>query len=182
LSHNFWHRIRETVHIAICQELPDRASKDDNFLKRITTSNETWIYGYDVETKIQSSWWAVKNLPRRKKAWWVRFFFYIEGVVHHEFLHQGHTVDQWYYLEVLECLKCQEKKTSVVEKQLWFLHHDKCASSCTATDSWLFGQHEHNCASSATLLTQPGFSRLFPISQTEIHFGRMTISDDQEIT
>jgi hypothetical protein len=38
--------------IAICQELLDHASKDENFLKRIITSNETWVYGYDVETKM----------------------------------------------------------------------------------------------------------------------------------
>jgi hypothetical protein len=33
------------------------------------------------------------------------FFFYIEGVVHHEFLCQGQTVNCWYYLEVLKRLK-----------------------------------------------------------------------------
>jgi transposase len=32
----------------------------------------------------------------------------------------------------------------------WLLRHH--------TDSWLFGQHEHNCASSATILTWPGSS------------------------
>jgi hypothetical protein len=50
----------------------------------------------------------------------------------------------------------------------------QCASSCLATDSWLFGQNEHNCASSSTLLTWPGSRRLFLISQTEIHFERTT--------
>jgi hypothetical protein len=43
-------------------------------------------------------------------------FFYIESVVRYEFLHQGQTVNCWYYLEVLR--KCHEKKTSVVGKQL----------------------------------------------------------------
>jgi hypothetical protein len=28
-------------------------------------------------------------------------FFLIEGVVHHDFLHQGQTVNRWYYLKVL---------------------------------------------------------------------------------
>jgi predicted DNA-binding protein YlxM (UPF0122 family) len=40
---------------AICQELLDRASEDHNFLKIIITGNETWIYGYNMETKLQSS-------------------------------------------------------------------------------------------------------------------------------
>jgi hypothetical protein len=47
------------------------------------------------------------------------FFFDIEGIVHHEFLCQGQTVNRWYYLKMLIRLrKCQEKKTSAVEKQL----------------------------------------------------------------
>jgi hypothetical protein len=40
---------------------------------------------------------------------------------------------------------CQERKTSVVEKQLLVPPSWQCTSSCIATDSWLFGQHEHNC-------------------------------------
>jgi hypothetical protein len=36
--------------IAICQELLDRISKDENYLKRIITGDEMWVYGYDVET------------------------------------------------------------------------------------------------------------------------------------
>jgi hypothetical protein len=49
-----------------------------------------------------------------------------------------------------------------VKKQLLVPPSWYCASSCIATDLWLFGQHKVNCASSATLLTWPGFSRLFP--------------------
>jgi hypothetical protein len=64
--------------------------------------------------------------------------------------------------------KCQEKKTSVVEKLLLTPPSWQCAGSCIATDSWLFGQHEYNCSSSVTLLTWPGSSRLFLVSQTEI--------------
>jgi hypothetical protein len=30
----------------------DSASKDENYLKRIITGEETSVYGYDVETKI----------------------------------------------------------------------------------------------------------------------------------
>jgi hypothetical protein len=55
-----------------------------------------------------------------------------------------------------------------VEKKLLVPPSWLCASSCIATDSWLFGQCEHNCASSATQLTWPGSGRLFLISQTEI--------------
>jgi predicted DNA-binding protein YlxM (UPF0122 family) len=38
--------------VAICQELLDYASEDENFLKRIIISDETWDYGYSVEIKV----------------------------------------------------------------------------------------------------------------------------------
>jgi hypothetical protein len=77
------------------------------------TGDETWVYGYDVEMKMQSSQWVGKNSPRPKKGVagqvkresHVDGFFDIEGVVHHEFLHQGQTMNRWYYLEVLKRLR-----------------------------------------------------------------------------
>jgi hypothetical protein len=53
--------------VTISQELLECTSEDENFLKRIITSNETWAYGYDGETKMQYSQWVEKNLPRLKK-------------------------------------------------------------------------------------------------------------------
>jgi len=44
--------------VNISQELLDRVSVDENFLKTIVTGNESWGYGYDVETKAQSSQWV----------------------------------------------------------------------------------------------------------------------------
>ena len=41
---------------------------DENFLKNVITGDETWVYGYDVETKVQSSQWMGKLLPQPKKA------------------------------------------------------------------------------------------------------------------
>jgi hypothetical protein len=54
--------------VANCQEHLDRASEDENFLKRIITSDETWVYGYDMETKIQSSQWAGKKNAETKSG------------------------------------------------------------------------------------------------------------------
>jgi predicted AAA+ superfamily ATPase len=53
-------------HVAISQELLDQAHSDENFLKNIVTVDETWFYGYDVETKAQSSQWVSKTSPRPK--------------------------------------------------------------------------------------------------------------------
>jgi hypothetical protein len=40
--------------VDVSQELLDRAN-DDNFLENIMTGDETWVYGHDVETEVQSS-------------------------------------------------------------------------------------------------------------------------------
>ena len=52
----------------ISQELLDRSNTDEIFLKNVITGDETWVYGYDVETKVQSSQWVGKSSPRPKKA------------------------------------------------------------------------------------------------------------------
>jgi len=52
----------------VSQELFDRSNADKNFLKNVITSDKTWVYGYDVETKVQSSQWMEKLSPRQKKV------------------------------------------------------------------------------------------------------------------
>jgi len=55
-------------HVTVSQELFDHSNADENFLKNVITGDETWVYGYDVETKVQSSQWMGKLSPRPKKA------------------------------------------------------------------------------------------------------------------
>jgi hypothetical protein len=52
----------------ISHKLLDRVSVDKNFLKTIVTGDETWVYGYDVGTKAQSSQCVGQGSPRPKKA------------------------------------------------------------------------------------------------------------------
>ena len=54
--------------VDISQELLANANGNENFLKNVITGDETWVYGYDVETKMQSSQWMGKVSPRPKKA------------------------------------------------------------------------------------------------------------------
>jgi len=54
--------------VNISQELLDHVNIDENFLKNIVAGDETWIYGYDVETKTQSSQWVGQGSHRPKKA------------------------------------------------------------------------------------------------------------------
>jgi hypothetical protein len=52
--------------ITVSQELLDRSNTDENFLKNVITGDETWVYGYDVETKVQSSQRVGKSSPQPK--------------------------------------------------------------------------------------------------------------------
>jgi len=49
--------------VEIIQELLANANGNEKFLKNIITEDETWVYGYDVETKMQSSHWMGKGSP-----------------------------------------------------------------------------------------------------------------------
>ena len=44
------------------------ANGNENLLNNIITGDETWVYGHDVETKMQLSRWIGKRSPRPKKA------------------------------------------------------------------------------------------------------------------
>lgn len=118
----------------IAQELLNDVNDDPSLLERVITGDETWVYGYDVETKAQSSTWKHSTSPRAKKARQVRsnvkvlltVFFDCRGVVHHEFLSQGRTVNKEYYLEVMRRLReaIRKKRPDLWKNNSWLLHHD----------------------------------------------------------
>ncbi|UYV85014.1 hypothetical protein LAZ67_X004253 [Cordylochernes scorpioides] len=56
----------------IANEMLDSVRNDPNLLQRVITGDEAWVYGYDVETKAQSSQWKLPHEPRPKKARQVR--------------------------------------------------------------------------------------------------------------
>jgi len=52
--------------VEMSQELLAIANGNESFLKITITGDETWVCGYDVETKMQSSHWIWKGSPRKK--------------------------------------------------------------------------------------------------------------------
>ena len=54
--------------LSILLELRDRAASDSRFLGNVITRAETWVYGYDRESSVQSSQWKSPSSPRAKKA------------------------------------------------------------------------------------------------------------------
>ena len=50
----------------IAQDNLKMVSDDENVLKKVITGNESRVYGYDPETKQQSSQWKRPDEPRSK--------------------------------------------------------------------------------------------------------------------
>ena len=54
--------------LAIASDLFQSASDDPKFMKFIITEDESWIYGYDPETKQQSSQWKNPRISSAKES------------------------------------------------------------------------------------------------------------------
>jgi len=52
----------------VCREMKDQLKTDLDFLSKIITGDESRCYGYDPETKQQSSQWKSALSPRPKKG------------------------------------------------------------------------------------------------------------------
>jgi len=116
----------------VCLHLLERIQRDRNFLKNVITGDEIWIFEYYPETKRQSKEWHTSASPRPKKVRRSKpkiksmliCFFDSEGIVHTEFVPQGHTVDQFYYREILERLRKRVVRVGPSIADNWMLHHD----------------------------------------------------------
>ena len=99
--------------MSVATNMLQEAESEENFMVQIIAGDETWVYGYDPEMKCQSSQWKSADSPRPKKVRQVRskmkvmliVFFDMEGIIHYEYVPQGQTVNQQFYLQVLKRLR-----------------------------------------------------------------------------
>jgi len=99
---------REQRQTIAC-DLFERSCEDVQFPKNIVTDDESWVYGYDPETKQQLSQWKGPTSLRPKKGRQVQSkakvvlltFFDSEGIVHHEYAPNGQTINKEFYVKVL---------------------------------------------------------------------------------
>jgi len=138
--------------IEIGQELLANANGNEKFLKNIITGDETWVYGYDVETKMQSSQWMGKGSPLPKEARMSRskirvmlvVFFDWKGIVHHEFVPHGQMVNKQLYQEVLAHLRdavCR-RRPELWENQTWMLHHNNAPAHTSLLNRSYLAKHQ----------------------------------------
>ena len=77
-----------------------------DLLKYFITGDESWVYGYDNETKAESFQWKRPEKPRPKKTLQVQsnvkvlLPVFFDGVLYHELLSQGRVVNKECYQEV----------------------------------------------------------------------------------
>ena len=119
------------------KEMLLKIQKNPELLKRVITGDESWVYGYDPETKQMSSRWLTSTEPPPKKVksqksavkCMLVLFFYYKGVVYYEWLPKGMTVTASYYITVLHRLKdTVQKKRPELAASGWLLHHDNISS------------------------------------------------------
>jgi hypothetical protein len=110
-----------------------RSRHDPNFLFRVITGDESWLYNFDPETKQQSSQWKMPSSPWLKKVQVssnikssLIFFDDIRGMVYKEFLPPGQTANGKFYCEVLRQLEenVRHKWPEMWKNGDWLLHHD----------------------------------------------------------
>jgi hypothetical protein len=125
---------QKALRVPVCRELKQQARDDPNFISNIISGDETWVYGYDPETKQKSSQWKTPNSQRPIKARQVRsnikfiliVYFDIHGIVHNEFIPPGQTVNGMFFCEVLKRPRAgiRRKLQDNLKKNNWVLHHD----------------------------------------------------------
>ena len=52
----------------IARETLTTCNDDPDLFKKVITGDESWMYGYDIEIKTQSSQWKRSEVPRPKKV------------------------------------------------------------------------------------------------------------------
>jgi hypothetical protein len=71
---------QKEFRLSISLELHNRANSNSGFLRSLITGDESWVYGYDPETKMESSHWNSNQSKSNVKVV-LNVFFDIEGIV-----------------------------------------------------------------------------------------------------
>jgi hypothetical protein len=135
---------QKALRVSTCRELKQQARDDHNFIPNIITSDKTWVYGYDPETKQPSLQWNSLNLSRPKKARQVHsnvksvligFFSTSKGLSTRNLYPLVKVSMASLNCEVLMRLRedTQHKRPEKWKKNNWFLHLDNVPAHTSLT-------------------------------------------------
>ena len=140
--------------------------------KVMTFCDESWHWNQNPIIPMEASNWAKtvkKRYTRSNVNVLLTVIFNFKGVVHHEFLPQGRTVNgEYHYLKVMRRLPeeiCQ-KRTQLWKKLSWILHHDNTPAHT------MMPVREFLAKIETVNMPQPPYSpdlaaQLFPLPKTE---------------
>ena len=179
--------------VEISQELLANAYDNENFLKNTITGDETQVYVYNVETKLQSSQWMgkgslrqktknkkIKNKQKQKKT--KDESVKDQRIVGCVFWLERHC-PSWIctiWLVVPGSFSafegcCAQEEAWIVGKQDTDVAPRQCAGSRVTPHPQLSGKTSDIRCAPSTLFSGLSPSRLFPVSQTENHFEKMSL-------
>ncbi|UYV75096.1 hypothetical protein LAZ67_12002454 [Cordylochernes scorpioides] len=112
---------KKLCRLATCEDMMEMTRTDPEWKDKIITGDETWVYGYDPETKPQSA-----ELKKSRNKVLLVAFSDNKGIVHHEYLPAGQTVIEEMYLGILRRLReaIRKKRPEKWTTGSWILHHD----------------------------------------------------------
>jgi hypothetical protein len=58
---------QQQLRLEVARGMLEWANGDPEFVKTVITGVETWVYGYDPKTKVQSSQWSILHSQGPKK-------------------------------------------------------------------------------------------------------------------
>jgi len=115
----------------------------NDFLSRLVTMDEIWLYHYDPETKQQSMKWRHSGSPRSKKIRVQKSAGKVlasivwdqDGILLIDYLPKGQTINAEYYSSLLVQLKdiLKEKRRGKFTKGVLFLHDNDPTHRALAT-------------------------------------------------
>jgi hypothetical protein len=109
----------------------------------------------------------------------VFLFFDWEGIVHHEFVPRGETVNKELYLKIVKRLREAVRSKGPeawTNKETWVLHHDNAPAHVSLLIPVFLAKHELNIVPQP-LLSRFGPCGLYLVPKGEIHPERSPISD-----
>ncbi|KAK7575531.1 hypothetical protein V9T40_011817 [Parthenolecanium corni] len=161
-----------------------------DLLERIVTGDETWVYHYTPEQKIQSMQWCAPGEPAPKKAKTERVtakimatvFWDSHGILLIRYMPRKSTINSTAYCEVLRALRHEigRKRPNLPQDQVILLHDNARPHTAQATQNQLkkFGW---------SIMTHPPYSpdlapsdfHLFPALKR--HLGGRRFTSDEEV-
>jgi len=142
---------QKEVRASVCDDLLHEAQNDGTFVNSIIAEDESWCFQYDPQNKRQRAEWRSTGTPPSKKVrrqpsttkTMIMVFFDARGIVHHEFVPQGRTVNQDVYISVLGRMReaLRRRRPVLWASGQWTLLHDNARRHTALSYSRFLTKH-----------------------------------------